>query len=139
MLASTVVQTELIVDGDWRPSSNGRMIEVRNPADPGEVVGYAAAGSKEDAAAAIRAADAAFPAWAALTYRERAHYLRNLAASLQSDVQDRIRLFVREHGKILAEATMEMTRLGGRFEYTASLADQVAADERYQPLSRHRW
>ncbi|MDQ6884935.1 MAG: aldehyde dehydrogenase family protein [Candidatus Dormibacteraeota bacterium] len=131
MLASTVVQTELIVDGDWRPSSNGRMIEVRSPADPDEVVGYAAAGSKEDAAAAIRAADAAFPAWAALTYQERAHYLRNLAASLQSDVQDRIRLFVREHGKILAEATMEMTRLGGRFEYTASLADQVAADERY--------
>ncbi len=129
----TRVETRLIVDGESRPAADGRTYEVRNPARPSEVVGRAAAGSREDARAAVEAAHRAFPAWAALSFQERAAYLVKVAEHLADDadeVDERVRLLTREHGKILKESRMEITRLGDRFHYCASLAERLAADER---------
>lgn len=129
----TLVETQLLIDGQWRASVAGRRYEMRNPAQPEEIVGYAAAGNREDARLAIKAAHKAFPAWAALTCHGRADYLVKVADRLVDDKQEldaRIRLLTREHGKILKESTLEMTRLGDRFRYCASLAERLAADER---------
>jgi len=128
-----LVETQLIVDGEWLPPAAGRYYEVRNPARPDEVVGRAARGDAEDVQLAVRAAHAAFPAWSALSYQERAEYLKELDEGLVADEEDlqfRTRLFTREHGKILKESRMEMTRLGGRFLLCASYADRLAQDER---------
>ncbi|MFQ5526135.1 MAG: aldehyde dehydrogenase family protein [Thermoanaerobaculia bacterium] len=129
----TAAETQLIIGGEWRPATSGRRYEVRNPARPSELVGSAAAGSREDARAAVEAAHLAFPEWAALSYQERAAHLVGVADGLAADSEEvdaRVRLLTREHGKVLKESRMEVTRLGDRFRYCASLADRLAADKR---------
>lgn len=126
------VETQLVIDGDWVPSSDGERYELYNPARPSELVGTAAAATPDDVDAAVRSAHAAFPAWAALSYHERGAYLQKINEAVVADegeLQDRTKLFTREHGKILKEAGLELTRLGLRFDLVAGYADRLAADE----------
>jgi len=125
-------QSRLVIDGQWRPASGGRWYPARNPADPDEIVGEAARADKKDVDLAVKAAARAFPDWAGLSFDQRAIYLEQIAEKIvadQDELQARIRLFTREHGKVLREATMEMTRLGDRFRYCAGQAGRLATDE----------
>ena len=127
------VTTELFWDGKSRPAKNKRVYEIFNPARPSELVGYAAAASIYDVDAAVHSAHAAFPAWSALSYTERAAKLREAAVALttnSSDIATRSQLFTREHGKVLRETQMELSRLGDRFKLTASYAGRIAAVEK---------
>ena len=127
-----VTRTELIINGQWQAAICGRHYEVRNPANPDELVGEAAKADQDDVDLAANAAAQAFPGWAALSFQERGVYLREIAVRITADEDElraRVRLFTREHGKILREATMEMTRLGDRFNYCASQAERLATDE----------
>lgn len=131
-MGDSPVETHLFVNGEARPATGNRRYALHNPARPEELVGHAAAGSPEDVDAAVRAAHAAYPSWAALSYAERADHLTRIADALTADAEDlaaRARLFCREHGKILKECQLEMARLGDRFRLTASYADRLATDE----------
>ena len=55
--------TQLLIDGAHRDATGGRSF-TRNDPVTGKVATSAAAASREDALAAVRAAHAAFPAWA---------------------------------------------------------------------------
>ena len=130
---SSLVETQLVIDGEWRPSESGDRYEIHNPARPSELVGTAAAATAVDVDAAVRSAHRAFPDWAALSYHERASYLRKVNEAVVADeaeLKERIKLFTREHGKVLREATLELTRLGMRFELVADYADRLSDDER---------
>ncbi|GAB2856158.1 aldehyde dehydrogenase family protein [Streptomyces deserti] len=61
----------MYIDGAWRPAAGQDVIEVVNPADE-QVIGTVPAGTAEDVDAAVRAARAALPAWAATPPAERA-------------------------------------------------------------------
>ncbi|GAA2393873.1 aldehyde dehydrogenase family protein [Streptomyces glaucosporus] len=61
----------MYIDGDWRPAAGGGTIEVVNPATE-EVIGAVPAGAAEDVDAAVAAARAALPGWAATEPAERA-------------------------------------------------------------------
>lgn len=127
------IETQLIINGDWKVSTGNRRYEVRNPARPDQIVGYAAQGNPGDVNFAVESAHQAFPAWASLSYSERSKYLREVDTLLVADKEDlqfRIKLFTREHGKILAESGMEMTRLGDRFLLAASYAERLEQDEK---------
>ena len=63
-------EVPLLIGGESRPAADGRVFERRNPVT-GEVVSRVAAATLEDADAAVAAAQAAFPAWAALAPNER--------------------------------------------------------------------
>lgn len=126
------VTTGLFIDGEVRAASTGDTYQIFNPARPRELVGHAASATAKDVDAAVRAAHGAFPGWAAKSYGERAALLNEIADILvadEADVAYRSRLFCREHGKIIKETLMEMTRLGDRFRLTASYAERLAADE----------
>ena len=130
--ANTTVTTELFIDGEPRPASQGRTYEIFNPARPDELVGHAAAAGASDVDAAVKAAHAAFPAWSALSYGARADLLLKVADALVSDEADvayRSHLFCREHGKIIKETMLELSRLGDRFRQSAAYAERLAADE----------
>ena len=130
---ANTARSRLIIDGNWVPATGDRSYAVRNPANPDELVGEAAQAGTEDVNRAIEAASRAFPAWAALSFQQRAAYLLQIADKIvadQDELQARIRLFTREHGKVLREATMEMTRLGDRFTYCAGQAERLATDEK---------
>ncbi len=128
----STVRTELYIDGEVRQPAGKEYYQLHNPARPDEFVGDAASAMPDDIDAACKAAHAAFPAWAALSYSERADYLRKIADHLIADKEDldfRINLFTREHGKILKESTIEMTRLGDRFLMCADMSERLAVDD----------
>ena len=130
----STVKTDLFIGGVERPPTGQEYYQLYNPARPEELVGEAASATPADVDLACEAAQAAFPAWAALSYAERADYLRKIATHLTADEAElnaRINLFTREHGKILKESTIEMTRLGDRFVHCADMAERLAADERH--------
>ncbi|MGI9390666.1 MAG: aldehyde dehydrogenase family protein [Boseongicola sp.] len=126
------VTTGLYINGETRPAHANRLYDIHNPARPDELVGQAAAANATDVDAAVNAAHAAFPAWSALSYQDRASYLVKIADELvadEADVAYRSRLFCREHGKIIKETLLEMSRLGDRFHLTASYAGRLTEDE----------
>ncbi|MFE9922021.1 aldehyde dehydrogenase family protein [Streptomyces sp. NPDC005774] len=67
----------MYIDGAWRPAAGPDVIEVVNPAD-GQVIATVPAGTVEDVDAAVRAARAALPGWAATAPAERAARLAAL-------------------------------------------------------------
>ncbi|EPJ34148.1 putative aldehyde dehydrogenase [Streptomyces afghaniensis 772] len=67
----------MYLGGAWRPAAGQDVIEVVNPAD-GQVIGTVPAGTAEDVDAAVRAARAALPDWAATPPAERAARLAAL-------------------------------------------------------------
>ncbi len=122
------VTTGIYIDGVARPAEAGRTYELFNPARPDELVGHAALASKNDVNAAVKAAHAAFPAWSRTSYAERAAKLHEIADYLVSDQQDvdfRSRLFCREHGKIIFETLLEMSRLGRQVQINSRLCRQT--------------
>lgn len=127
-----IITTEIYIGGESRPASDGAVYDIHNPARPSELVGHAAAATRKDVDSAVQAAHSAFPAWAAMSFGERADVLRNVAKQLvanDEDVKYRSRLFTREHGKIARETLLEMTRLGDRFMQAADYGDRMAIDE----------
>src|SRR5205814_9832864 len=69
------VPTDPWIGGKWRKSSNGARFDVIDPATENKVASVAS-GTVEDAKAALDAASAAFPGWAAAKPRERAEGVR---------------------------------------------------------------
>ncbi|MEU6531898.1 aldehyde dehydrogenase family protein [Streptomyces sp. NPDC046928] len=67
----------MYIDGAWRPAAGQDVIEVVNPADE-QVLGTVPAGTAADVDAAVRAARAALPGWAATPPAERAARLTAL-------------------------------------------------------------
>jgi aldehyde dehydrogenase (NAD+) len=70
------------IGGKWVGPSDGRYFETINPATKA-VLAKVAQGSKADVDAAVAAANAAAPGWAALTPHARARYLYALAREVQ--------------------------------------------------------
>ncbi|MFI2372597.1 aldehyde dehydrogenase family protein [Streptomyces sp. NPDC018833] len=71
----------IYIGGQWRPAAGTDTIAVVNPADE-QVIAHVPAGTPEDVDAAVRAARAALPAWAATPPAERAALLTALRDEL---------------------------------------------------------
>lgn len=125
-------ETTLFIGGEARAARSGRTYDQFNPARPNEFVGRTARANAADVNDAMRAANDAFPAWANLGYGERAEQLRKVAVALSRDAvetEELARLFTREHGKILFETHLELSRIGERFSEVADYAERLAIDE----------
>ncbi len=96
------------IDGKWVASRNS--FSSINPADTRDVIGRFAAADVGDVRRAIDAADAALPAWKALSGFARGEYLRKAADILQSRLEEVAQAMVRENGKTIVEARGETAR-----------------------------
>ena len=113
-----------LVDGTER-------IEVRNPARPDELVGTIVRGTPAHVDEAVAAAKARQPAWAGLTFTERAGILRKALSRLDADIDRRAAIFVRENGKPLAQARGELLSVPKRQQMALDYAAQFDAERRY--------
>lgn len=135
-MSENQVVTELFINGRTRSAYDKKLYKIYNPANPTELVGAAAVAAKGDVDAAIEAAYGAFPKWSALHVGERADFLRMIAKELTADEKDvsfRSKLFTREHGKILRETLLEMSRLGDRFLQAANYGERLFTDAILSP------
>ena len=80
------VPTDLWIGGKWRKSSDGGRFDVIDPATENKVASVASA-TVDDAKAAIDAAQAAFPGWAAKKPRERGEILRKSYELIMRDAE----------------------------------------------------
>jgi aldehyde dehydrogenase (NAD+) len=112
----------LFIDGEERPSSNQAIFPVLNPMTEA-VFGYAARGSQSDIDAAVRAAQTAFPGWAAFPPTERERIMLRAANLLEAQTERLANIVVDESGSTLRKARHEVT-------YGASLMRAAAGEAR---------
>jgi acyl-CoA reductase-like NAD-dependent aldehyde dehydrogenase len=113
----------MLIDGERVLAAE--RIEVCNPARPHEVVGTVPRATPHHVDRAVAAAAAAQPAWEALGFSRRAQALAEALQRASVDIEARARLFVRENGKTLAEATREIGDVARRAQLTLELAPQL--------------
>jgi len=99
----------LWINGRQVPSRGSRFGEITNPAT-GKVIRRVPLGSSEDVNAAVGAAKAAFPEWAATPPVRRARILTRFRELMEAHRSDLARLITEEHGKTLADAAGSVQR-----------------------------
>jgi acyl-CoA reductase-like NAD-dependent aldehyde dehydrogenase len=91
------------IDGDWKASANGAVMQVLNPSD-GSVLATVGAGRATEIDAAVSAAQKAFPAWSGLSPGERAAKLHRFAECLEKHAADLALLESLDVGKAITAA-----------------------------------
>ena len=112
------VPTDLWINGTWRKSSDDARFDVIDPATEQSIASVASA-SVEDAKAAVDAASAAFPAWAAKKPRERGEILRKAYELVMRDAERLARLVTIENGKALSDSRGEVAYAAEFFRWFA--------------------
>ncbi|HXV35916.1 MAG TPA: NAD-dependent succinate-semialdehyde dehydrogenase [Myxococcota bacterium] len=102
-----LLRTDAYIGGAWTASSSGKRFEVNNPAD-GSLVASVADLEIAQVAAAIDAAEAAWPAWRSKTAKERAALLMRWYALMLENQEDLALIMTLEQGKPLAESRGEI-------------------------------
>ncbi len=97
------------INGGATPGRGGRYGEVYDPAT-GEVSARVSFAGREDAEAAVAAAGAAFPGWAATPALRRARVLFRFKELLDRHADELAALITSEHGKVLSDARGSVTR-----------------------------
>ncbi len=116
------------IGGAWTPPASGATHDVRNPADTSDVLGLAPASNAADVQAAISAAAAAFPGWAAMVAPERGRILHRAANILEREADEWAAELTREEGKTRAESRMEVMRSVDILRYFAGEGFRVGGD-----------
>ncbi len=115
-----------LIGGEWVASTTAsRNI---NPSDLSDVVGEYAQADAAQTAAAIDAAAAAFPAWAAASPQRRSDILDAAGSAILARKDELGRLLSREEGKTLPEGVGEVTRAGQIFKYFAGEALRLSGE-----------
>jgi acyl-CoA reductase-like NAD-dependent aldehyde dehydrogenase len=115
-----------LVGGEWVAATAAPNI---NPSDLSDTVGEYARASRDEAAAAIAAAKAAFPAFARTTPQARADALKKIGDEITARKDELGRLLSREEGKPLADGTAEMVRAAQIFGFFAGEAVRLAGEK----------
>jgi len=102
------VPNQLLIGGEWRDASGGAKLGVEDPAT-GETVCEIADATPEDAIAALDAAAAAGPEWAASTTNERSEILWRAFERLNERADELALLMTLEMGKAVAESKAEIS------------------------------
>ncbi|SCX39962.1 succinate-semialdehyde dehydrogenase / glutarate-semialdehyde dehydrogenase [Klenkia marina] len=133
----TPVPTGLFVGGQWQASSSGATFDVLDPAD-GSVLAQVADGTSEDVLAAVGAAHAALPGFAATAPRKRSEMLRRAFEILVERGEEFALLMSRENGKALPDARAELTYAAEFFRWFAEEAVRIDGDYRVAPAGGTR-
>jgi aminomuconate-semialdehyde/2-hydroxymuconate-6-semialdehyde dehydrogenase len=119
------------IDGKAREATDGRWLEVFDPAT-GRPFAEVAAGSADDVEAAVHAAGAALPAWSALPNSQRSRWLEKLADALESRLEQFAHAESRDGGKPARLAReVEIPRAVSNLRFFAHAATQFASESHH--------
>jgi acyl-CoA reductase-like NAD-dependent aldehyde dehydrogenase len=128
MATVQVEEQPLLIGGSWRGASSGRTYEKADPYT-GDIVGTAAAGTREDARAAVDAARDAFPAWAATPAAERAKLLAAAADKLMERQAEIAGVVTQETGGTFGWGMFNVMLAAGMLQEAGAQAQKVADEE----------
>jgi succinate-semialdehyde dehydrogenase/glutarate-semialdehyde dehydrogenase len=118
------VTPRLFIGGDWREASGGGSFPVEDPST-GEILTEVADATPEDGMAALDAAVAAQPEWAAHPPRERGEILRRAFEALNDRADELALLMTLEMGKPVAESKAEIAYAAEFFRWFAEEAVRI--------------
>jgi succinate-semialdehyde dehydrogenase/glutarate-semialdehyde dehydrogenase len=131
----SLLRNQAYINGKWVSAES--TFEVVNPAN-GAAIGSVPNMGATEVQAAIDAASAAFPAWAAKTGKERAAILRKWYELMMANADDLATLMTAEQGKPLAEAKGEVTYGASFIEWFAEEAKRINGDVLASPTNDKR-
>jgi len=115
------------IGGTVQRAGTDRFADVFNPAT-GAVAARVAMGTADDVAAAVAAAQAAWPAWAEMPPLRRARILFKFKELLDRHHDDLAALITREHGKVFSDAKGEVTRGIEVVEFACGIPNLLKTD-----------
>ncbi|MBA3033832.1 MAG: NAD-dependent succinate-semialdehyde dehydrogenase [Gammaproteobacteria bacterium] len=122
-----LLRNQAFIAGAWTAADSGATVAVTNPATGALLASVPDMGVAETRRA-IDAANAAWPAWRALTAKQRGAILRNWHDLIVSNADDLALLMTSEQGKPLAEARGEALYAATFVEWFAEEAKRVYGD-----------
>ena len=108
-------------------SPDAPKLDVYNPSS-GEIISRVPLSSQRDVDAAVKAAQAAFPAWSATPIKERVQVLYKYKALLERHIDELSALVTEENGKIASEARAEVLKSAELTEFACSLPQIVTGE-----------
>lgn len=123
----SLFRQQCYVNGQWIDADDGATIKVNNPAT-GEILGTVPRFGTAETRRAIEAANEAWPAWRAMTAKQRADILRNWFNLMMANQNDLGVLMTLEQGKPLAEAKGEIAYGASFVEWFAEEAKRAYGD-----------
>ncbi|MGN6570488.1 MAG: aldehyde dehydrogenase family protein, partial [Pseudolabrys sp.] len=138
-------QARMLINGQWVGSASGEILTVQNPANRTPIAEIPR-GRAEDVDRAVKAAEAAYPAWSRVAPRERGKLFLKIADALEARAEELAKLIALETGNALrtqarpeANGTVDMFRyyggLGGELKgETIPLGEHVLSYTRREPL-----
>ncbi|MCC6597345.1 MAG: NAD-dependent succinate-semialdehyde dehydrogenase [Alphaproteobacteria bacterium] len=130
-----LLKEQAYIDGAWVSGKSN--FEVTNPADGAVLAGVPNLGAAETQKA-ITAAKKAFPAWAALTAKERGAILRKWNDLILEHADDLAALLTAEQGKPLAESKSEILYGASFIDWFAEEGKRAYGDTIPSPIKNAR-
>ena len=115
------------IQGERHAGTSTRAQDVFNPAT-GAVTGRVALASGADVAAAVAAAQAAFPAWADTPPLRRARVMFKFLELVNQHKDDLARMITAEHGKVFTDAQGEVSRGIDIIEFACGIPQLLKGD-----------
>ena len=122
-----LLREQAFIDGAWVGAASGASVAIFNPAS-GEKLAEVPDMAALEARRAIEAAHAAWPAWRALTAKQRSGFLRRWYELIHAHADDLALLMTSEQGKPLAEARGEAIYAASFVEWFAEEAKRAYGD-----------
>lgn len=116
------------IHGKWTVPDGRELFEVHDPAT-GERIASVVAGDEALVDEAVKSSREAYPAWRALSPRERGVYLRRVAERIREHLDELATLETRENGKPRRDALLNDVNFSHTaFDYFAGLADTLPGE-----------
>lgn len=112
---------DLYINGKWVPASDGATFKAFNPSN-GEQLSVCAEATKEDVDAAVRAAEAAFPAWKKVSPIDRQNILLKIADVIDQNADKLALIESLDNGKPIRETrNIDIPYSADHFRYFAAV------------------
>ena len=112
---------KLLIGGEWVDSQSNIVHETTNPAT-GEVIAQYPTATKEEARAAVEAAQKGFEALNKIALRERARMLFDMRQKFEERFDDLTRVLTQDHGRTIKESIGSVRRVIENIESACSAA-----------------
>ena len=136
-LETGLLREQGYIDGAWVDADSGATFAVIDPATGGTIAHVPRMGAAETRRA-IEAAQRALPGWKHRLAKDRARILRRLADLMLERADDLAALLVREQGKPLFEAKLEIAYAASFYEWFGEEAKRLDGSVIPQPLADRR-
>ena len=121
------------INGQFVPPAGGQYLDNHNPAT-GEVYAQIPDSGPEDVEAAVQAASAAFPAWAAMPLEQRHDILRAISDGITANLDRLAEAESLDSGKTITTArTVDIPRAAQNFKFFATALLHFASESHQMP------